>query len=137
MSGPHAQLPTFMINYQSVETAEDAQNYISRLNAFKAHMGQYADRAEDQFAAGVSLPQFVYPKLSEASRNVITGAPFSDGEDSPLYADIKSKFSKLDIADDDKDQLLSDARAALLNSCLLYTSPSPRDATLSRMPSSA
>ena len=27
--------------------------------------------------------------------------------------------------------------AALLNSCLLYTSPSPRDATLSRMPSSA
>ena len=27
--------------------------------------------------------------------------------------------------------------AGLLNSCLLYTSPSPRDATLSRMPSSA
>ena len=26
---------------------------------------------------------------------------------------------------------------ARLNSCLLYTSPSPRDATLSRMPSSA
>ena len=25
----------------------------------------------------------------------------------------------------------------LLNACLLYTSPSPRDATLSRMPSSA
>ena len=25
----------------------------------------------------------------------------------------------------------------LVNSCLLYTSPSPRDATLSRMPSSA
>ena len=25
----------------------------------------------------------------------------------------------------------------VLNSCLLYTSPSPRDATLSRMPSSA
>ena len=27
--------------------------------------------------------------------------------------------------------------AALLGTCLLYTSPSPRDATLSRMPSSA
>ena len=26
---------------------------------------------------------------------------------------------------------------ALYNDCLLYTSPSPRDATLSRMPSSA
>ena len=28
-------------------------------------------------------------------------------------------------------------RNALLNSCLLYTSPSPRDRTRSRMPSSA
>ena len=27
--------------------------------------------------------------------------------------------------------------AYIVNSCLLYTSPSPRDATLSRMPSSA
>ena len=28
-------------------------------------------------------------------------------------------------------------RIPFVNSCLLYTSPSPRDATLSRMPSSA
>ena len=30
-----------------------------------------------------------------------------------------------------------DIKLAVLESCLLYTSPSPRDATLSRMPSSA
>ena len=36
-------------------------------------------------------------------------------------------------ADDNKLKSLSDASG----SCLLYTSPSPRDATLSRMPSSA
>ena len=28
-------------------------------------------------------------------------------------------------------------RTGVINTCLLYTSPSPRDATLSRMPSSA
>ena len=33
--------------------------------------------------------------------------------------------------------LLLGASTAQLYSCLLYTSPSPRDATLSRMPSSA
>ena len=32
---------------------------------------------------------------------------------------------------------LKKASTALVGSCLLYTSPSPRDATLSRMPSSA
>ena len=33
--------------------------------------------------------------------------------------------------------LISDVTSKLAKSCLLYTSPSPRDATLSRMPSSA
>ena len=33
--------------------------------------------------------------------------------------------------------LQSNLRLALPQTCLLYTSPSPRDATLSRMPSSA
>ena len=31
----------------------------------------------------------------------------------------------------------SEARAAMIRGCLLYTSPSPRDAHESRMPSSA
>ena len=35
------------------------------------------------------------------------------------------------------DQHPSDSISQLLFDCLLYTSPSPRDATLSRMPSSA
>ena len=38
------------------------------------------------------------------------------------------------ISSDDK---LSETRTLHNNICLLYTSPSPRDATLSRMPSSA
>ena len=33
--------------------------------------------------------------------------------------------------------LLPQGKALRANNCLLYTSPSPRDATLSRMPSSA
>ena len=33
--------------------------------------------------------------------------------------------------------IIAELKTAEINSCLLYTSPSPRDATLSRMPSSA
>ena len=45
-----------------------------------------------------------------------------------------------DAANSAKDAAVAtkDAGAATMNkACLLYTSPSPRDATLSRMPSSA
>ena len=41
------------------------------------------------------------------------------------------------IFHDDQHGTAIISAAALLNACLLYTSPSPRDATLSRMPSSA
>ena len=40
-------------------------------------------------------------------------------------------------ADPVKDYLKQIGKVALLNACLLYTSPSPRDRTRSRMPSSA
>ena len=38
---------------------------------------------------------------------------------------------------DFQEIIKSNSHATLLTDCLLYTSPSPRDATLSRMPSSA
>ena len=116
MNGPHANLPAFMINYQTVKTVKDAQDYIARLNGFKTYMGQNVERAEAQFESGVSLPKFVYPKIAEASRNVITGAPFSDAKDSPLFADIKTKFSQLDIEENEKESLIDAAKSALLSS---------------------
>jgi len=116
MSGPHTSLPSFMINFHTVASVEDAQAYISRLEDSQRYLGQYADKAQAQFENGVVLPKFVYAKISEASRNVITGAPFSEGEDSPVFADIKSKVEKLDITQDQKDSLIDDAQSALLSS---------------------
>ncbi len=116
MSGPHSDLPSFMINFHSVSSVKDAQAYISRLNGFKTYLGQNAARAQAQFENGVVLPKFVYAKISEASRNVITGAPFTEDEDSPLFADIKEKIGKLDIAQDRKDDLTEEAKTALLGS---------------------
>ncbi|GGX57862.1 hypothetical protein GCM10011309_03680 [Litorimonas cladophorae] len=116
MSGPHSNIPSFLINFQSVKTAEDASAYISRLTAVQTYLGQAQARAEAQFKAGVSMPKFVYPKISAASRNVITGAPFSEGEDSPLWADVQKKFNALEITQSEKDALLADAQDALLSS---------------------
>ena len=49
-----------------------------------------------------------------------------DGDDENIYAeDLKNTITN------------NDARLEQLENCLLYTSPSPRDRTRSRMPSSA
>ena len=116
MSGPHTDVPSFMINFARVRSVEDAEAYISRLRGIQTYLGQAQARAETQFASGISMPKFVYAKVSEASRNVITGAPFEDGPDSPIWADIKSKIDTLETTDKKKDTLREDAKAALLTS---------------------
>ena len=116
MSGPHTGLPSFMINYGRVGSVSDAQAYISRLRLVQTYLGQAQARAEAQFEAGVSMSKFVYAKVSEASRNVITGAPFDEGPDSPLWADIQAKINKIDTTDNRKNALLSEAKEALLTS---------------------
>ena len=57
------------------------------------------------------------------------------------YLDIVEKaLSKLDVPSDDELDQIKSSCTKLINQyddCLLYTSPSPRDTEVSRMPSSA
>ena len=63
----------------------------------------------------------------------------TEGNREPLPIAITEFFHDTDSILDDQN-IPSSIRKVIvddLESCLLYTSPSPRDATLSRMPSSA
>ncbi len=117
MSGPHTGLPSFLINYGKVESVEGAEDYISRLRAVQTYIGQAQARAEAQFADGVTMPKFVYAKVSDAARNVISGSPFEESEEnSPLWQDIRTKINSLETTQAKKDDLLEQAKEALLTS---------------------
>ncbi len=113
MNGPQTDLPTFLINFHSIESEADAKAYIARLTAFDRYLGQAADRAEAQFEAGVRLPKFVYENIRTASENIITGYPFDDGDNSPLYADFQEKVAALDLSDEAKNRLYEQAEMAM------------------------
>ncbi|PHR91015.1 MAG: DUF885 domain-containing protein [Robiginitomaculum sp.] len=117
MSGEHTGFPTFMMNFHTVNSPTDAKAYIARLKQANRYLGQLQTRAEAQYTNGIRLPKFVYPKLVTASQNVISGAPFDNGPDSPMFADIKTKISAIkDISDGEKSTLIDQAEAALLSS---------------------
>ncbi len=116
MGGPHTSLPSFMINYHAINSEEDARAYIKRLNVFNTYLGQAQKKAETQFESGVSLPKFVYPKIKEASQNIIKGAPFGDGDPSPILADFTKKVEALKLDEDKKSELIEEARIAMLAS---------------------
>jgi len=115
MSGPHTGFPSFMVNTHKIENVEDAQDYIARLRAADDFLAGPRMRAEAQARDGVLLPKFVYEKLITASRNVISGEPFSAGDDSPLLADFTAKVRALSITEDAQDMLIEEADAALIS----------------------
>ena len=49
----------------------------------------------------------------------------------------RDKFERVCVVVDKLDKIGAEAVKCMLTDCLLYTSPSPRDGLLSRMPSSA
>ena len=61
------------------------------------------------------------------------------GEAPPIYGDAREFFRRTYLTSSMKDAIESSVKAIKGegNSCLLYTSPSPRDRQKSRMPSSA
>jgi len=113
MSGPHSSLPSFIINFHTIESEADARAYISRLNAFDDYLGQAEVRAQTQADAGVLLPRFVYEKISGPARNIISGAPFTDGDDSPLLKDFKAKLADSNMGEALQAELINEAEAAM------------------------
>lgn len=116
MNGAQSQLPAFLINIHRVSEPAHAEAYISRLTGLGTVIDQLITEAEAREANGVVPPDWVFPYIISDTRNVITGAPFTEGDDAPLYADLQSKVNSLDISDEEKADLIARGRAALLES---------------------
>ncbi|MGQ3041736.1 MAG: DUF885 domain-containing protein [Brevundimonas sp.] len=110
---PTTGLPVFLINNHRVGSVSDAEAYVSRIRASERVMGQIADELRQRAAAGVISPNFVFEPSIANTRNIITGAPFDDGADNPVWADFQRKINALEADQATKDRLLADGRAAL------------------------
>lgn len=110
---PMTQIPSFLIGQHPIETTVDAEAYISRLRDIERVMTEIAARVRGQAAQGVILPQFAFDPIRSDALRVISGAPFSSGEDSPLLAHFKEKVEELPASPLTKAKLIADAGTAL------------------------
>ena len=106
-------LPVMLMNQHAVADVSDARAYISRLVAAERVMTEVAADFRDRAEAGFAPPALTYEPNLETGRAIISGAPFDDGEPSPLWADIQAKVNALEIPEGEKTEILGDARAAL------------------------
>ena len=113
MNGAQSQIPAFLINIHRIDSKADARAYVNRLYGIGPALNEAIGQAKSRAAEGIMPPKWVYPYVIADSRNVITGAPFGDGPDAPLFADFKAKVAKLAISRTEKDLLITDAAQAL------------------------
>lgn len=114
MFGMHSGLPSFMINQHLVRSEEDALAYISRLHEFKRVLGELEANLYKRAELGILAPKFVYPYVLSDINNIVSGAPFTDGDDSTLLADFKGKLEQLELGETKRSELLGQAEKALL-----------------------
>lgn len=116
MFGMHSGVAALLINQHRITDVADAEAYIARLNGLPQLFEQLADNLKLRAEKGIMAPKFVYPYIISDSQNIITGAPFDDGDASTLWSDFSAKLAKLDIDDGQREALTAAAQKALLES---------------------
>ena len=118
MGGMQSQMPTFMINFHKVEEESDYTAYIARLRQVPRAFGQLMDQVKRSAELGIRPPRFAHEGVIDQGTKVITGAPFTDGDDSALWADAQAKADALvkagKIDEARATELKAEARAALV-----------------------
>jgi uncharacterized protein (DUF885 family) len=109
----HTGLPNFLINFHRVDTAADAEAYVARIGLIDEALDQMLVRAKAAAADGIRMPRFDYVQGQKDLARVTTGAPFTDGPDSPMYADFKKKVAALKLDDAKSDALVKACAAAM------------------------
>ncbi|MFN3727216.1 MAG: DUF885 domain-containing protein [Allosphingosinicella sp.] len=112
-SSPLGGLPVFLINQHRVDSVSDAEAYISRLRDAERALGEVAANMRHQASLGIVPPAFNFAPVRADGRRILTGAPFTEGTDSAVFADFKRKVDRLQIAQAEKDRLVAAAREAL------------------------
>lgn len=113
LRAPTTDIPVFLINSHQIASVVDAEAYVARLTDIARVMNEVAQDHRAKMARGVVEPRYLIAPAIAAARRVVTGAPFTDGPDSILWADFKGKVAKLDVAQAAKERLLGRAAAAL------------------------
>lgn len=115
MFGRHTGVPSFLINIHTVADAGDAEAYVSRLRGVDRVFSQLIEGLAAREKIGVMPPRFVFPRVIESSRDIISGAPFDDsGSDSELLADFIKKVRALELEVEREEELIQAAREALV-----------------------
>jgi len=110
--GLQNQLPRFLDTFHRVETAEDAEHYISRLSKMDTKMEQSMEGILIREQKGITPPAFVIEKSVQIMRDFIE----QPAEENVLYVSFKGKLEEAEeITDEQAQEFLAAAKNEIEN----------------------
>jgi uncharacterized protein (DUF885 family) len=110
--GPHVDVPRVLAS-QPVTDGGSAEAWLRRLAAAGPHLDGLVQRLQAQAAAGVHLPQSVYPILLAQARNLLPGPGRPQADSSPILEDFAQKLEATPLEPAQRERLLERARRSL------------------------
>lgn len=95
MNAMHSFFPQLLISLHKVENGAHMQQYLERISASARAIDQLIVRSKEIASKGVRPPYFAFEAVIKESTQIITGAPFTRGKDSAIWADAKAKLQSL------------------------------------------
>ncbi|HEY0627838.1 MAG TPA: DUF885 family protein, partial [Sphingomicrobium sp.] len=96
LGGAYQSIPDFLDNQHSIETAADAQAYLSRLSAFATQLDNETARLAREYGMGITPPGFVIDKTIAQMDILLATAPAQSG----LTTSIARRAADKNIAGD-------------------------------------
>ena len=117
---------------------DDMEEQISKLSKLsKTELVQQYTKGMTKSALAKGIAEMEHPDKMKKKKEKIGAAYGMKPESVDVKKDVDALLEGEDFSDEFKTKAETIFEAAVSSSCLLYTSPSPRDRPLSRMPSSA
>ncbi len=105
---------SFLANRHQIADISDAEAYIARIRGLEAAFAQISEAVRTRVAYGTHPPAFMYPATIGEARGLAALATESEYTNHPIMIDFAAKVEALDISDDEKAELISSARTAIL-----------------------
>ena len=110
MMGIQSAFPSFMDSSHQVNSVEDAENYISRLNEIQRKHEQYLLGLKIRETEGIIPPRFVIERVLEEMRDFVA----TPAKENILYSGLAKKLAEAeDIDEAQAEQLLAQAEESI------------------------
>ncbi len=112
--GTHLEIPGRLAQGGPLSSAAEVDALLSDLAGVPQLLAQLEAQLERQLKVAGGLPASLYPLLIEGSRQIISGAPFDDGADNPVWSSVRERLQQGTLERAARDAYLERARVALL-----------------------